>query len=48
MVVRSHISFILMLIRLQFYCDWYGPLMVAMLCFLLAIDVALSALFFVL
>ena len=37
-----------MLIRLQLHFDWDGPLMVAMLCVLLAIDVALSTFLYVL
>ena len=36
-----------MLIRLQLCYDWYGTLMMAVLCALLAIDVALSALLYV-
>ena len=44
MVVRFPISLILMLIRLQLYCNLFGLLMVVVLCDLLAIDVALSVL----
>ena len=35
-------------IRLQLCCDWYGPLMVVVLCALIAINVALSVLHYVL
>ena len=48
MVVRSHISLILMLIGLQFYFNFYGPIMAVVLCVLLAIDVALAPLHYVL
>ena len=40
----SLILFYFMFIRPKLCCDWYGPLMVAVLCALLAINVALSAL----
>ena len=43
MVVRCPISFNFLLFVLQFFCDWYGPLMVAVLCALIAINVTLSA-----
>ena len=46
MVVHCPISFILMLTRLQLCCYCYGPLMVVVLCALLAIDVALLALLY--
>ena len=44
MVVGCPISFTLILIMLQLFSYWYGPL--AVLCVILAIDVALSAILY--
>ena len=46
-MVRCPNSLYFVLIILQICCDWYVPLMVTVLCALLAIDVALSALIYV-